>query len=153
MAERFAVILKGLVLDQEIIGWKTEALRQSHVNERRYHEEAITRLQAEYTRLQSRVEAMYVDKLDGRVDAVFFDRKAAEWREEQGRLMRAIEEHQAEDQTYLEEGIRLLELGRRAHELSRSRNRVRNGVFSILYFRTALGKMENSRPRSGNHLI
>jgi site-specific DNA recombinase len=61
------------------------------------------------SRLQNRIEAMYVDKLDGRVDTVFFDRKAAEWRTEQSRLMRAIENHQAADQTYLEEGIRLLD--------------------------------------------
>jgi site-specific DNA recombinase len=117
LEECFADLLKGLVLDDEVMRWMTEALQQSHEDERRFHEEAITRLQAEYTRLQNRVEAMYMDKLDGQVDTVFFDRKAAEWRAEQGRLMRAIENHQAADQTYLEEGIRLLELGRRAHEL------------------------------------
>jgi site-specific DNA recombinase len=78
---------------------------------------AVTRLQAEYRRLQNRIEAMYVDKLDGRVDTAFFDRKAAEWRAEQGRLLDAIEEYQAAHQTYLEEEIRLLELGRRAREL------------------------------------
>jgi site-specific DNA recombinase len=117
LEERFADLLKGLVLDDEVMAWMTEALQQSHADERRYHEEAMTRLQSEYTRLQNRIEAMYVDKLDGRVDTVFFDRKAAEWRAEQGRLLRASEEHQTADQTYLEEGIRLLELGRRAHEL------------------------------------
>jgi site-specific DNA recombinase len=117
LEECFTDLLKGLVLDDEVMAWMTEALRQSHADERQYHEEAITRLQAEYTRLQNRIEAMYVDKLDGRVDAVFFDRKAAEWRAEQGQLIRAIEERQAANQTYLEEGIRLLELGRRAHEL------------------------------------
>jgi site-specific DNA recombinase len=117
LEECLAELLKGLVLDDEVMTWMTEALRQRHEDERRYHEEAITRLQAEYTRLQDRIEAMYVDKLDGRVDTVFFDRKAAEWRAEQGRLLRAIEEHQTADQTYLEEGIRLLELGCRAHEL------------------------------------
>jgi site-specific DNA recombinase len=114
---RFTDLLKGLAFDEEIMGWMTEALRQSHEDERRDHAEAMTRLQAEYARLQNRIEAMYVDKLDGRVDTLFFDRKAAEWRAEQDRLMRAIESHQAADQTYLEEGIRLLELGRRAHEL------------------------------------
>jgi site-specific DNA recombinase len=117
LEEHFADLLKGLILDDEIMGWITEALRQSHEDERRFHEEAITRLQAEYMRLQNRIEAMYVDKLDGRIDTLFFDRKAAEWRTEQDQLLRAIEEHQAANQTYLEEGIRLLELGRRAHEL------------------------------------
>src|SRR5215212_7227818 len=39
--------------------------------------QAIRRIQAEYDRVQSRVDAMYVDKLDGRIDAGFFDRKVA----------------------------------------------------------------------------
>jgi site-specific DNA recombinase len=94
----------------------TEAFRQKHEDKRRYHEEAITRLQGEYTRLQNRIEAMYMDKFDGRVDTAFLDRKAAEWRAELSRPVHAIEEHHAEDQMYLEEGIRLLELGRRAHQ-------------------------------------
>jgi site-specific DNA recombinase len=114
---RFTDLLKGLAFGEEVMGWVTEALRQSHEDERRDHAEAVTHLQAEYARLQNRIEAMYVDKLDGRVDTRFFDRKAAEWRAEQDRLMRAIESHQAADQTYLEEGIRLFELGCRAHEL------------------------------------
>jgi site-specific DNA recombinase len=117
LEECFDDLLKGLVLDDEVMAWMTEALRQSHEDERRYHEEAITRLQAEYTRLQNRIEAMYVDKLDGRVDTLFFDRKAAEWRAEQDRLLRIMAAHQASNQTYLQEGILLLELGGRAHEL------------------------------------
>ena len=115
--------------------WVTEALRQSHLDEQQYHEEAVRRLQAEYTRFQNRIESMYVDKLDGRVDIVFFDRKAAEWRAEKGRLLHAIEEHQTANQAYLEEGIRLLELGRHAHELfqkqaPREKRRLLNFVLS-----------------------
>jgi site-specific DNA recombinase len=33
---------------------------------------------------------MYVDKLDGRIDNAFFDRKSAEWRAEQDRILRDI---------------------------------------------------------------
>ena len=32
---------------------------------------------------------MYVDKLDGKIDEEFYDRKAAEWRSEQDRLLRS----------------------------------------------------------------
>jgi len=117
LEERFADLLKGLVFDEEVLGWVTEALHQSHTDEKRYHDEAITRLQAEYTRLQNRIDAMYVDKLDGRVDVAFFDRKATEWRGEQDRLLRSIEEHQTANRTYIDEGVRLLELAHRAYEL------------------------------------
>lgn len=115
--EHFTGLLKGLALDDEVLGWVTEALRQSHNDAKRHHDEAISRLQAEYNRLQNRIDAMYLDKLDGRVDAAFFDRKASEWRGEQDRLLLTIEDHQSANQTYLEEGVRLLELAQGAHKL------------------------------------
>ncbi len=95
LEEQFADLLKGLVLDNEVMSWVTEALRQSHDDAKLHHDAAISRLQAEYNRLQSRVDAMYLDKLDGRIEAAFFDRKAFEWRTDQDRLLRSIEEHQS----------------------------------------------------------
>ena len=94
-----------------------DGYQRSRQDERRFHEEAIARLQAEHARLQNRLDAMYVDKLDGRVDATFFDQKAAEWRSEQRSLLRAIEEHQGANESYLDEGVKLLELAKRAHIL------------------------------------
>src|SRR5712692_7197402 len=63
---------------------------------------------------------MYVDKLDGRIQASFFDRKAAEWRGEQKRIERAIQAHRDADRSYVDEGVQLLELASRADELFRS---------------------------------
>jgi site-specific DNA recombinase len=51
------------------------------------------------------------------VDAAFFDRMSAQWRAEQDRCLREIERHQAADRSYLEEGVRLLELARNAQRL------------------------------------
>src|SRR4029077_4890315 len=86
----------------------------SHADERREHEDAIQRFRAEYDRLQNRIHAMYVDKLDAKVNAGFFERMSGEWRAEQDRCLREIERHQSADQSYLEEGIRILELARNA---------------------------------------
>jgi site-specific DNA recombinase len=103
--------------DDEVLEWVCEALDASHADERREHEEAIKRLRAEYDRLQNRIHAMYVDKLDGKVDGVFFERMSGEWRGEQDRCQREIERHQTADQSYLEEGVRILELARNAQRL------------------------------------
>ena len=84
---------------------------------RREHEEAIKRHQAEYKRLDDRIHAMYVDKLDGLVDAAFFEQMSNQWREEQNRCQREIERHQNADKSYLEEGVQLLELARNAQRL------------------------------------
>ena len=74
-------------------------------------------MKAEHGRLQQRIHAMYVDKLDGRIDAEFFDRMSAEWRAEQDRCLQDIERHSDADQSYLEDGIRVLELAKDAQRL------------------------------------
>ena len=117
LEEKFTEILRGLHFDQDVLDWVTEALRDSHVDEKRFHDEAIARLQREYKRLQDRIDRMYIDKLDGRIDAGFFDQKSAEWRAEQTEILNSIQEHQAANQSYLGEGVALLELASRAADL------------------------------------
>jgi site-specific DNA recombinase len=117
LGEKFTELLKGLSIDEEILTWVTEALRQSHEDEKSYHDEAIARLQTDYNRLQNRIDAMYVDKLDGRIEANFYDQKANEWHGEQDRILRTIEEHQTASRNYLAEGIQILELASHAYEL------------------------------------
>ncbi|MGB8277851.1 MAG: hypothetical protein WCF20_07975 [Methylovirgula sp.] len=94
-----------------------DALHASHADERREHEEAIKRHQAEYKRLQDRINAMYVDKLDGLVDTAFFEKMSNQWRDEQNRCQREIDRHQEADKSYMDEGVQLLELARNAQRL------------------------------------
>jgi site-specific DNA recombinase len=99
--------------------WPTvrEALRESHADQKHEHEVAVERLKTEYDRLEKRIQAMYVDKLDGRVDSVFFGRMSVEWRAEQDRCLTEISGHQSAEQSYFEEGVRILELARNARRL------------------------------------
>src|SRR5262245_50029282 len=132
---QFSEMLGRLSFDDEILAWVRDALRVSHADEKREHEAAIGRLHIEYDRLQSRMHAMYVDKLDGKVDGAFFERMSAEWRAEQDRCLREIERHRAADQSYLEEGVRLLELARNSQRLfekqePREKRRLLNFVVS-----------------------
>jgi site-specific DNA recombinase len=114
---RFTKVLRDLRFDADVLGWVTEALRESHVDERQFHEAAVAKLRAEYDRLQNRIDSMYLDKLDGRISVEFFDAKSSEWRVEQRRILQAMHDHQAANENYLEEGVRLLELANHAAEL------------------------------------
>lgn len=87
------------------------------MDESRFHAHAIGQLQERYNRLCVCLNAMYVDKLDGRVDDGFFERKSKEWRSEQNRVQRNIGWHQTAGEACTEEGVRILELAARAHEL------------------------------------
>ena len=120
LEEKFTVLLKGIAFSDATLSWVRQALRESHHDERQCHGDAIAKLQREHRRLQDRIDAMYTDKLDGRIDNDFFDRKAGEFRAEQCRAMRDIEAHQNANQSYIEEGVQLLELAHTAHVLFES---------------------------------
>jgi DNA invertase Pin-like site-specific DNA recombinase len=117
LERQFTELLGRLRFDDEVFEWVGEALRSSHADERREHEEAIKRLRAEYDRLQAPIDAMYTDKLDGKIGGEFYDRMAGQWREEQIRCLRGIERHQEAERSYIYEGVRILELAQNAQRL------------------------------------
>ena len=132
---QFTELLGRLKFDDEVLEWVRDALHASHAEERRENEEAIKRHQAEYKRLQDRINAMYVDKLDGLVDTAFFDKMSNQWREEQNRCLREIERHQIADKSYKDEGVALLDLARNAQMLfakqePREKRRLLNFILS-----------------------
>ena len=114
LADHFGEALRAIKLDSEVLSWIVTALKGSHKDEKRYHDEIIANLQKQYGRLQDRLDAMYIDKLDGRIAPEFFDRKSEEWRREQADILRKIEKHQNANHAYLEEGGRILELAQHA---------------------------------------
>ena len=135
LESQFTALLGRLQFDDEVLAWVREALHASHADERREHGEAIRRLQAEHQRLGDRINAMYLDKLDGRVDAAFFDKMSSGWRAEQNRCLREIERHEAAEQSYMDEGVQILELARNAQRLferqePREKRRLLNFVLS-----------------------
>ena len=138
---QFTELLGRLRFDDEVLEWVREALHASHADERREHEEAIGRLRAEHDRLQARIEAMYIDKLDGKIGGDFYDKMAEQWREEQARCLRDIDRHQEADQSYMDEGVRILELARNAQTLFEHQTAAKSAACSISCYRTAHGRM------------
>jgi site-specific DNA recombinase len=113
-ADHFGEALRAIKLDSEALSWIVTALKRSHKDEKRYHDGIIATLQKQYGRLQDRLDAMYIDKLDGRIVPEFFDRKSEEWRKEQADILRKIEKHQNANHAYLEGGGRILEQAQHA---------------------------------------
>ena len=115
LEEKFTQLLEGISFSEDTLDWIRQALQESHRDERQFHDEAIAKLQREHRRLQDRIDAMYEDKLDGRIANDFFDTKAMEMRTAQTGIMRDMESHQAANRNYIEEGVQLLELAHTAH--------------------------------------
>lgn len=117
LEKQFTELLGLLHFDDEVLEWVRDALHASHADQRREHEEAIKRHQAEYKRLDDRIRAMYVDKLDGIVEAAFYDKMLGQWREEQNRCQREIDRLQTANRSYMDEGVQILELASNAQKL------------------------------------
>jgi site-specific DNA recombinase len=113
--EEFGAVLRRIQLPNELLEWLTEELRLTRQDADRRHDDAISRLRAEHDRLQSRLDAMYVDKLDGKIPQAFYEEKAGEWRREQARLNAKINDLQTTDDAIdAEKTIDLLHLANQA---------------------------------------
>jgi site-specific DNA recombinase len=109
--------IKAIRMDDDVMQWIVAALKESHKDEKRYHDEALAGLQRQYTKFQNRIDIMYEDKLDGRISAEMYDRKSREYREEQLDIRRKMESHEAANLGYIDSGVRTLELAQRAYSL------------------------------------
>jgi site-specific DNA recombinase len=115
LAEKFAHFLRQLRLDDHAFQMIRQALHESLDDKQRERTEAMDKLQAEADRLQKRIEALYVDKLDGQIDDGFYRRMQTQWRDERDRCLRDIVRHHEADDSYIDQGIAILDLARKAH--------------------------------------
>ena len=117
VAKAFGEALTLIQLDNAVLDWLKDALLSSMKDERVYHKEAISNLQTAYQRLQDRLDGLYVDKLDGKIDQDDYLRFSEKWRKEQEDIRRKLERHEKANRSYVDAGITLLELASKAKPL------------------------------------
>ena len=117
LEELLGEVVRAITIDAATAEWIIEALRESHREEREYHDAQVATLQKEYARLQNRIDQAYEDKLDRKISEETWERKSAEWRAAQMRTRVALEQHENANQCYFDEGSRILELASKAYSL------------------------------------
>lgn len=114
---QFKESLKLIQLDSDVLKLVVKALKESSQDEKAFREDKVSALQLRNSVIQSRIEAMYTDKLDGKITQGMYERKSEAWRREQVDILREIEAFQNTNRTYYEEGVQILELAQRAVKL------------------------------------
>lgn len=92
-------------------GGVAPTVTESDKTETGARQQALKQLKAERDRLQARIETMYMDRLDGRISAAFFDEKSREWREQQKQIeagMKQLETTQLRSATEVLQTIRFV---------------------------------------------
>ncbi len=117
LSSEFSKAIANLRMDKTKHSWLVQALKESQSDEKEFHKNALKKLRLEYDRIHERLNTMYVDKLDGLIDAAFYGKKFSEWKAQQERIRELMTIHEKAEHNYLNEGIKLLELSQRASEL------------------------------------
>ncbi len=74
--------LQKFVIAPATLSWLETTVMEADKTEAGARERALKQLKAEHARLQERIETMYIDRLDGRITAAFFDQKSKVWRDQ-----------------------------------------------------------------------
>jgi hypothetical protein len=94
---QFCDAVRRIVLPEPFVGWASDVLHVANADDACLREEAINRLTAESARILTRLDAMYIDKLEGRITREICDRHAGQnWTS----LERTIEHHQAGNKNF-----------------------------------------------------
>ena len=77
---QFIESLAAIQMPEEAVDFVVRALKESHHDKMEYRDRVVSELESELKKLESRLDAMYLDKLDGKVSAAYYDKKHREWR-------------------------------------------------------------------------
>lgn len=91
----FTDLLRRLVIPEPVLKWLSAELERSAHDEERARQQTTKSWRDECDRLQARLDAMYEDKLDGRITPEQYDRKAKDIRSRQDALRAKIREQQS----------------------------------------------------------
>ncbi len=154
LEQQFTDLLGRLRFDDEVLDWVREALQPATATSGATTRRRSRGSRPSTTGSSDRIDAMYVDKLDGKIGGDFFDSMA-------GRMAGGAEPLPARHRAA--PGGRAVLHGRgrpdsrtrpqRSEPCSNASPRAKSGGCSISYFRTAHGRMARWSPPSGNPLI
>ncbi len=114
---QFGELLDSLKFDADVLDWVKRALKDSLGDKQRLHEESLSRLQADITRLEKRLDALYLDKLDGRITLEVYERLSRDFQDQREKLMAQVQSHQKASDAYNMDGVLILELAQNARRL------------------------------------
>jgi site-specific DNA recombinase len=107
--------------EPELVDWIKVALQSSHKNEIEVHTSSVTQLNRRYDMLQTKLDTLYEDRLEGRISVEYYDGKFKDITDERKAVLEALERLTSSNTDYIEKGVEVLELTQRAAEIYQSK--------------------------------
>ena len=115
--QKFMESLKRIQLDNDVVDWIVEVVNSSTAEERAQREVQLAALNQQKQRMESRLEKMYLDKLDGVLEDEEYRRLSNKSRGELTNLKFSLEQLQRQNEVKAMDGSRVLELAQKAATL------------------------------------
>jgi hypothetical protein len=129
ISEKLGQVLKGIFVPSEAVNAVVESIRSDSDGAERRRQEQLSRTQQRLAVLRTRIDKMYEDKLDSRIDEEFWCRKNAEFLEQEANLLSEIgnlsSPASSHDRALTAKNV--LELAHKAHFLYLTRNPAERG--------------------------
>lgn len=105
------------IKNKRLAGWIKQALQESHKGEVELRINTVKSLQNQLARIQQRLDNLYDDRLDERIDTATYDSKSASMRAERDSLDGEIKRHGVAGDKQKEFAINIFDLSQRAGEI------------------------------------
>ena len=122
LADRLGQVLADIHIPDAVLAELKHSLATDQQRNQQAVREQRQRLNQRLSMIRQRLDQAYLDKLDRKIDAEFWERKSAEWRAEEQQVAMALTglDHASPDR--LLDATRILELANKAHFLYVSQN-------------------------------
>lgn len=109
-----------MTVDNDTLDQILQDLAEEHNNEQLYYKNVAETTRREISRLKGRLEALYEDRLDGRISLEDYDKMAQKNKEETEGLERKLIQITSDDKSFTVDAAYLLKLSRNAGKLFES---------------------------------
>ena len=114
LIKQFANYFDKIHIPEEVVESISKMLRESHQGKVDYNKQIGQSLQEKYDKLERRIERMYEDFLDRKIDEDFFELKREDYRREQKNIRKRLDNLEGADDGYYITACYLLQLANKA---------------------------------------
>ncbi len=118
--EEIKLALQKIKLPQDIIEWTRSALLDASKTEQTDRETQISILNKRYEEIDRKISRAYDHFLEGVVDREIWELKNEGWKQEKVEIQHQLDTLELDNDTFMNEGIRMMELASRASTLFES---------------------------------
>ena len=100
-----------------LLEWVRKALKESHADIAQFSESAVGELNKQLALIQNRLDRLYDDKLDQKINQEMYDRKFEQYSQEKQAILKSLGKHSKTNDKYQELGSLLFDVSQKAGDI------------------------------------